>query len=55
MPAADIERLRSIRTLPSLIKYLRDELDWPIDSDDTEALYFDYEAEELGLDSKAAV
>lgn len=55
MPAADIERLRSIRTLPSLIKYLRDELDWPIDSDDTEALYFDYEAEELGLDSKTAV
>ena len=32
MPTA--ERLRSIKTFPELVKYLRDELDWPIESDD---------------------
>ena len=27
----DLERLRSIKTLPQLIAYLRDVLDWPIE------------------------
>jgi hypothetical protein len=36
MSNEDIERLRSIKTFPSLVKYLRDELEWPIDSDDFE-------------------
>jgi predicted helicase len=51
----NLVRLRSIKTFPSLVKYLRDELDWPIESDDVEDLSFDYEPEELGLDSKTAV
>lgn len=51
----NLERLRSIKTFPSLVKYLRDELDWPIESDDVEELSFDYTAEELGLDPKSAV
>jgi predicted helicase len=51
----NLERLRSIKTFPSLVKYLRDELDWPIESDDVEDLSFDYEPEELGLDPKTAV
>ncbi len=55
MSTVDVERLRSIKTFPSLVKYLRDELDWPIESDDFDELTFDYEAEELGLDSKTAV
>lgn len=50
----DLERLRSIKSFPSLVKYLRDELDWPIESDDVEDLTFEYEAEELGLDAKTA-
>jgi predicted helicase len=50
-----VQRLQSIRTFPSLIKYLRDELDWPIESDDFDDLTFDYEPEELGIDSKTAV
>ena len=54
MAHADIERLRSIKTFPSLVKYLRDELDWPIESDDVEELTFEYEAEELGIDPKTA-
>ncbi len=50
-----IQRLRAIRTFPSLVKYLRDELDWPIESEDFDELTFDYQPEELGLDAKAAV
>ncbi|HXG92930.1 MAG TPA: type ISP restriction/modification enzyme [Blastocatellia bacterium] len=49
-----IERLKSIKTFPSLVKYLRDELDWPIESDDFEDLTYDYDAEELGIDAKTA-
>ncbi|MGH9429050.1 MAG: hypothetical protein ACRD2L_22430, partial [Terriglobia bacterium] len=55
MTTADVERLRSIKTFPSRVKYLRDELDWPIESDHFDDLTFDYEAEELGLDRKTAV
>jgi predicted helicase len=47
--------LQSIRTFTQLVKYLRDELDWPIESDDFDDLTFDYVAEELGLDAKTAV
>ena len=48
------ERLKGIRTFPSLIKYLRDELDWPIESDDFEELTFEYTPEELGIDAANA-
>ncbi len=36
------------------MKYLRDQLDWPIASDNFEDLLFDYSPEELGIDSKNA-
>jgi len=39
----DVELLRSIKTFTQLVKYLRDELDWPIESDNFEdppMLYF---------------
>ncbi|MDP9280015.1 MAG: DNA methyltransferase [Gemmatimonadota bacterium] len=49
------ERLRGIRTFPSLVKFLREELDWPIDStEDFEELTFDYTPEELGIDPTIA-
>ncbi len=48
------EYLTQIKTLPSLIRYLRDELDWPIETDDFEELTFDYEPKELGIDTKTA-
>ena len=48
------EQLRSIRTFPALISYLRDELDWPINSDDFDDIMFDYSSEELGIDPKNA-
>jgi hypothetical protein len=47
-------RLAQIRTFPSLVKYLQDELDWPIKSDDFEDLTFDFHPEELGIDPKNA-
>ena len=55
MSSYPIDRLRSIRTLPMLVAYLRDELDWPIDADNIEDMFFDYEAEELGLKQGEAV
>ena len=55
MSTPAIERLREIKTLPQLVAYLRDELDWPISSNNTEDITFDYEASELGLDKETAV
>lgn len=55
MSQPSAERLRAIKTLPQLLAYLRDELDWPIESDDVEDVSFDYTPQELGLDDKAAV
>lgn len=51
MPPID---LRNIKTFPQLVKYLRDELDWPIESSDFEELTFDYAPDELGLDPGTA-
>src|SRR3974377_1705170 len=50
----DPERLRSLKTLPQLIAYLRDELDWPIGSARVEDISYSYEPEELGLDAEHA-
>jgi predicted helicase len=55
MSSPAIDRLREIKTLPQLVAYLRDELDWPISSNNTEDITFDYEASELGLDKETAV
>ena len=56
MPAqSDIERLRGINRLDQLVAYLRDELDWPIASDDVEDISYTYEPEELGLEAEHAV
>lgn len=46
MPTPD---LRSIRTFKQLVRYLEDELGWPLDGYDIEDLTFDYEPDELGL------
>jgi hypothetical protein len=54
MPKDD-ELLRSITTFPRLVKYLRDELQWPIEETSFDDLTFDYLPEELGLDPKTAV
>ena len=53
MPPAP-EKLRKIKSFTQLVAYLRDDLDWPIESDDFEEITFDWEAEELGIDKKVA-
>ena len=54
MPTDQRDRLARIRRFDQLVAYLRDELDWPIDSDDFEGLTFEYTPEELGIDAKNA-
>jgi len=46
--------LKQIRTFPSLVRYLRDQMGWPIDRGSFEDLTFDYTPEELGIDSANA-
>lgn len=48
------DELAAIHTFPQLVRYLRDELDWPVSSDDFEDLVFDYAAEDLGIDAHNA-
>ncbi|CAN5478722.1 hypothetical protein BH20ACI3_BH20ACI3_02150 [soil metagenome] len=50
----DLERLRAIKSFPSLVKYLRDELDWEFETEDVEDLTYEYNAAEFGLDTKSA-
>ena len=54
MPTNHRERLARIRRFNQLVAYLRDELGWPIESDDFEELTFEYTVEELGIDLKNA-
>ena len=51
---ANADRIRQIKTFPSLVKYLREELDWPVKADDFEDLTYDWEPEELGIDPVSA-
>ena len=48
------EQLQQIKSFPALVKYLQDELEWPVTRDSFDDLTFDYEPEELGIDSKTA-
>lgn len=53
MKREEIEQLRQIKTLPSLIKYLRDELEWPLGPEAVEDdITFTYSADELGLEKE---
>ncbi|MBM4388133.1 MAG: hypothetical protein FJ088_10375, partial [Deltaproteobacteria bacterium] len=54
MSEHDREKLKAIRTFSQLVKYLRDELNWPIETEDFEEMTFDYEPEELGIDPGTA-
>ena len=54
MPTANIEKLRAIKTFPSLLKYLTDELEWPIETENIEELTFEYTPTELGLGAEYA-
>lgn len=50
----DLAALRAVKDFPSLVRYLNDELGWEFETDDVDELTFEYEPEELGLDSRNA-
>lgn len=50
-----VTRIKEIRSFTSMLKYLREELNWPIESTDVDELTFDYTPDELGFDKKMAV
>lgn len=41
--------IEQVHTFPQLVKYLRDELKWPIESDNYDEISWDYDPAELGL------
>ncbi len=51
---AQAAKLRDIKDLASLIRYLHEELDWPLDLENISDAYFDYDADEIGLDEDSA-
>ena len=57
MPTDHRTVLRKIKRFDQLIAYLRDEMGWPIARDsfqDVDDLFYDFTAEELGIDPKTA-
>ena len=52
MPTDHRSRLAGIRRFDQLVAYLRDELDWPLASEDFEDLTFEYTPGELGIDAR---
>jgi hypothetical protein len=52
-PEAD--KLRQIQTIPALVKYLGEELGWPIHVEDWEDAVFDWQPEELNLKAEHQV
>ncbi len=49
MSPFDPDRLRTIRTMPQLVAYLRDELAWPIETDDLNEITFDWTRDDLRI------
>ena len=57
MSERDRKRLKEIQSFPALVKYLRDDLGWPVNQDsfdDLDEITFDWEADELGIDPDQA-
>lgn len=54
MPSDQRAQLQAVRTFAQLVRYLRDELGWPIGGDAFEDMVFEYTPEELGINSAHA-
>ena len=46
------QAIKSIKDIESLLEFLPDKLDWPIEDDDLEAITYPYTPDELGLDTQ---
>ncbi len=49
------EKLRTVHTIPELVQYLHDELNWPVNVDDWEDNLFDWQPDELNLKAEHEV
>ncbi len=54
MSTSHRKRLAGIYRFDQLVAYLRDEMSWPIESDDFEELTYEYTPEELGIEASHA-
>jgi hypothetical protein len=54
LPTNQVATLSAIKRFDQLVAYLRDEMGWPVGSNDFEELTFEYTPEELGIDTKNA-
>ena len=54
MPTNHRRELAKIRRFDQLVAYLRDEMGWPIGSENFDDLTFEYSPDELGIDAKNA-
>ena len=54
MPNIPVERIKQIKCFSSLVQFLKDELNWQLDTYDIEDLTYDYDPEELGLSENVA-
>ena len=55
LPDPQAEKLRQIQTIPALVKYLDEELGWPVGVDDWEDAVYDWQPEELNLKAEHQV
>jgi hypothetical protein len=55
MAQAIAEEIGKIRDFQTLLAYLQESLDWPIDMAEVDELTFEYQPEELGLDEECKV
>ena len=54
MPTDHRARLKEIRDFDELLHFLDDEMGWPIEDEELEDIFFEFDPEELGIDSQNA-
>ena len=50
-----VAQLRNTQTIEQLVRYLHDELDWPVDLENLDDVFFDYEPAELNLKAEHTI
>ena len=55
MTPLEMDRIRQVGDFEALVALLREEVEWPLETEDIEDLSFDYEPEELGISDDVAV
>ena len=50
-----VAQLRNTQSIEQLVRYLHDELDWPVDLENLDDVFFDYEPSELNLKAEHTI